>query len=190
MNNIFPTLKLLLLLLVVTFFQMDMSKMMPMFSSSEPDKMWDQFVKGMVPVITRVVKFCKRLPGTLQRYPVRYNAARYVTTLPGTLQHCPVCYDIARYVTTLLGMLQHCPVRYNAARYVTTLPGMLQRCPVCCNAARHVTTLPGMLQCCPVRYNENTKYFSNLCSSFRHMFKILFYGCASYKYHTTHAGQI
>ena len=35
-----------------------MSKMM-----GSPGKMWEQFVANMVPVITRVVKFCKRLPG-------------------------------------------------------------------------------------------------------------------------------
>ena len=45
--------------------QMDFSKMMPMLDGGNPNKMWDQFVKNMVPVITRVVKFCKRLPGEL-----------------------------------------------------------------------------------------------------------------------------
>ena len=34
--------------------------------SSDPNKsakMWSEFVANMVPVITRVVKFCKKLPG-------------------------------------------------------------------------------------------------------------------------------
>lgn len=41
---------------------MNMMKMM----SSGPSKMWEQFVSNMVPVITRVVKFCKRLPGFME----------------------------------------------------------------------------------------------------------------------------
>ena len=35
----------------------------PTTLGGDPSKMWDQFVANMVPVITRVVRFCKRLPG-------------------------------------------------------------------------------------------------------------------------------
>lgn len=29
----------------------------------DPSKMWEQFVQNMVPEITMVVKFCKKIPG-------------------------------------------------------------------------------------------------------------------------------
>jgi len=39
---------------------------MKMMMMGGPGKMWEQFVSNMVPVITRVVKFCKRLPGFME----------------------------------------------------------------------------------------------------------------------------
>ena len=37
---------------------------MSMFAkSSDPSKWWEQFVENMTPVIQRVVKFSKKLPG-------------------------------------------------------------------------------------------------------------------------------
>ena len=35
--------------------------------SAKSQKMWSEFVVNMVPVITRVVKFCKLLPGEIFR---------------------------------------------------------------------------------------------------------------------------